>query len=201
MKIHVSNACEFSFSLSFYRGSWPSRCRPKCGANCPYKCPFFGAEKVPLGPIFVLLDPSRQFVGDLERAQDGPQIVPKWSQERFAERKGGSSICSKILRVLAPRRRPKRSQDRYEEASGRHRSAVKLSKISSLPRSIQLLKMMQKSTPKMTKKWSQNGPQMGPKIGSKTGPDTRSILEPSWGRLEAVLGPFLDHFLKKKCKT
>ena len=93
MKIHVSNACESSFSLSFYRCSWPSRCWPNCGANCPYKCLFFGAEKVPLGPIFVLLDPSRQFVGDLERAQDGPQIAPKWSQERFAERKGGSSIC------------------------------------------------------------------------------------------------------------
>ena len=136
MKIHVSNACESSFSLSFYRCSWPSRCWPKCGANCPYKCPFFGAEKVPLGPIFVLLDPSRQFVGDLERAQDGAQIVPKWSQERFAERKGGSSICSRILRVLAPRRRPKRPQDRSQEASRRHRSAVKLSKTSSLARSI-----------------------------------------------------------------
>ena len=63
------------------------------------------------------------------------------------------------------------------------------------------LKNDPKIDPKMTKKWSQNGPQMGPKIGSKTGPDTRSILEPSWGRLGAVLGPFLDHFLKKKCKT
>ena len=58
-----------------------------------------------------------------------------------------------------------------------------------------------KIDPKMTKKWSQNAPQMGPKIGSKTGPDTRSILEPSWGCLETVSGPFLDHFLKKKCKT
>ena len=97
---------------------------------------FFGAEKVPLGPIFVLLDPSRQFVGDLERAQDGAQIVPKWSQERFAERKGGSSICWKIFRVLAPRRRPKRPQDRSHEASRSHRCAMKLSKISSLARSI-----------------------------------------------------------------
>ena len=86
--------------------------------------------------------PSRQFVGDLERAQDGAQIAPKWSQERFAERKGGSSICSKIFRVLAPRKRPKRPQDRSQEASGRHRSAVQLSKISSLPRSIQLLNMI-----------------------------------------------------------
>ena len=58
-----------------------------------------------------------------------------------------------------------------------------------------------KIDPKMTKKWSQNGPQMGPKIGSKTVPDARFILEPSWGRLGVVLGPFLDHFLKKKCKT
>ena len=52
------------------------------------------------------------------------------------------------------------------------------------------LKNDPKIDPKMTKKWSQNGPQMGPKIGSKTGPDTRSILEPSWGRL----GEFWDHF-------
>ena len=72
----------------------------------------------------------------LTRAQDGPQIAPKWSQERLLERKGGSSICSRILRVLAPRRPPKRPQDRSQEASRRHRSAVKLSKISSLPRSI-----------------------------------------------------------------
>ena len=136
MQFRVANACESSFSLSFYRSSWPSRCWPKRVANCSFKCPFFGAEKVPLGPIFVLLDPSRQFVGDLERAQDGPQIAPKWSQERLVERKGGSSICSRILRVLAPRRPPKRPQDRSQEASRRHRSAVKLSKISSLPRSI-----------------------------------------------------------------
>ena len=136
MKIHVSNACESSFSLSFYRGSWPSRCWPKRVKNCSFKCPFFGAEKVPLGPIFALLDPSRQFVGDLERAQDGPQIAPKWSQERLVETKGGSSICSKILRVLAPRRPPKRPQDRSQEGSRRHRCAVKLSKISSLARSI-----------------------------------------------------------------
>ena len=47
-----------------------------------------------------------------------------------------------------------------------------------------------KIDPKMTEKMSQNAPQMGPKIGSKTGPDTRSILEPSGGRLETIFGTF-----------
>ena len=54
------------------------------------------------------------------------------------------------------------------------------------------LKNDPKIDPKMTKKWSQIGAQMGPKIGSKTGPDTRSILEPSWGRLGTIFGPFFE---------
>ena len=90
----------------------------------------------PLGSIFTLLGASGQFVGDVRRGQDGPEIVPKWFRGRLVGRKRASSISSRILRVLAPRRRPKRPQDRSQEASRRHRSAVKLSKISSLARSI-----------------------------------------------------------------
>ena len=115
MKNHAFKQCESSKSLSFYRCPWASRCWPQTCAEFIFSMVFLMAENGPLGPIFKLLDVSEQFVGDVKRGQDGTKIAPKWSSRRLAEGKGASSISSRILRVLAPRRGPRSLQDRSQE--------------------------------------------------------------------------------------
>ena len=50
-------------------------------------------------------------------------------------------------------------------------------------------------------KWPKNGSKMGSKFGQKSLPRRLQKRGPSWARLGAVLGSFLDHCLSKKYKT
>ena len=119
MKNHAFKQCESSKSFSFYSVFGPPVVGLNAQPNFSFLCFSLKAKNGHLGAIFALLGPSRQFVGDVKRGQDGAKIALKWSSRRLAQGKGASSISSRILRVLAPRRGPKLLQDRSQEGPKR----------------------------------------------------------------------------------